>query len=126
MPRASTAMMSSPFTVYGKERHTYGEVLARADALSSALATRFGVCKGDRCVSHRASCVPTTDACRLMKPVGAGYSLMGSVAIVMRNLPEFVVSYIAISNAGAVVVPMNAWWTGQVILYCCVWLGVLV
>ena len=32
----------------------------------------------------------------------------------MRNLPEFAVAYVAISTAGAAVVPMNAWWTDKV------------
>lgn len=35
----------------------------------------------------------------------------------MRNLPEFIVSYIAIVSIAAVVVPLNGWWTGKVRLH---------
>ncbi|MEL6199390.1 MAG: class I adenylate-forming enzyme family protein [Pseudomonadota bacterium] len=32
------------------------------------------------------------------------------VAIAMRNLPEWILAYMAITRLGAVAVPMNAWW----------------
>ncbi len=35
------------------------------------------------------------------------------VAIAMRNLPEWVVAFGAALCAGAVAVPLNAWWTGE-------------
>ena len=34
------------------------------------------------------------------------------VALVMRNLPEWPVAFFAITALGAIVVPLNAWWTG--------------
>ena len=34
------------------------------------------------------------------------------VAIAMRNFPEWVVSFWAATAAGAIAVPLNAWWTG--------------
>ncbi|MBI3769709.1 MAG: acyl--CoA ligase [Deltaproteobacteria bacterium] len=34
------------------------------------------------------------------------------VAIIMRNLPEWSVAFWAASLAGAIVTPLNAWWTG--------------
>ncbi len=34
------------------------------------------------------------------------------VAIVMRNLPEWPVAFYAAASLGAVVTPLNAWWTG--------------
>ena len=34
------------------------------------------------------------------------------VALVMRNLPEWVAAFHAAAMLGAVVTPLNAWWTG--------------
>ncbi len=39
------------------------------------------------------------------------------VAIAMRNLPEWVIAFWAASCAGAVVVPLNAWWKGGELAY---------
>ena len=39
------------------------------------------------------------------------------VATVMRNLPEWIVSFFAITSLGAIAVPLNAWWTGQELEY---------
>ncbi len=39
------------------------------------------------------------------------------VAIVMRNLPEWVVAFYAGASLGAVVTPLNAWWTGSELEY---------
>jgi long-chain acyl-CoA synthetase len=39
------------------------------------------------------------------------------VAIVMRNLPEWPVAFYAAAALGAIVTPLNAWWTGQELEY---------
>ena len=39
------------------------------------------------------------------------------VAIAMRNFPEWSVTFWAAASAGAVVVPLNAWWTGAELQY---------
>ena len=39
------------------------------------------------------------------------------VALIMRNLPEWVVSFYAAISLGAVVTPLNAWWTGPELEY---------
>jgi len=39
------------------------------------------------------------------------------VAIVMRNLPEWSVAFWAALHAGAIVTPLNAWWTGPELEY---------
>src|ERR1041385_5670914 len=39
------------------------------------------------------------------------------VAVVMRNLPEWVVSFYAAAALGAIVTPLNAWWTGPELEY---------
>jgi len=39
------------------------------------------------------------------------------VALAMRNLPEWPVAFFAATTIGAIVVPLNAWWTGQELSY---------
>src|SRR5215472_7357311 len=39
------------------------------------------------------------------------------VAVVMRNLPEWPVSFYAAASLGAIVTPLNAWWTGPELEY---------
>ena len=39
------------------------------------------------------------------------------VAVVMRNLPEWPVAFFAASLVGAIVTPLNAWWTGGELEY---------
>lgn len=75
------------FLVYQSERLSYRETWNEACAFAHALQTDLSVAKGDR------------------------------VAIAMRNLPEWVIAYIAITSIGAVVVPMNSWWTKNELAY---------
>ncbi len=35
------------------------------------------------------------------------------VALAMRNLPEWPVAFMAVTALGAIIVPLNAWWTGE-------------
>ncbi len=69
------------FLVYEEERITFREAMTKIDALASVLVNHFGVQKGDR------------------------------VAIGMRNYPEWVLSFAAITSIGAISVSLNAWWT---------------
>jgi long-chain acyl-CoA synthetase len=39
------------------------------------------------------------------------------VAVIMRNLPEWVVAFYAAAAIGAIVTPLNAWWTGPELEY---------
>jgi acyl-CoA synthetase (AMP-forming)/AMP-acid ligase II len=73
--------------VYEGERHTLGDIRDRALRLARRLGESFGVAPGDR------------------------------VGIAMRNLPEFFSSFWGAVTAGAVVVPLNAWWTGPELAY---------
>ncbi|WP_036555949.1 class I adenylate-forming enzyme family protein [Nocardioides insulae] len=75
------------FIVYEDERYTYAEFYARAAAFARALTEDYGVGKGDR------------------------------VAIAMRNFPEWPMAFFGAVSAGAIVVPLNAWWTGPELLY---------
>ena len=49
--------------------------------------------------------------------IAAGVSRGSRVAIASRNLPQWVVAFWAGVLAGAVVVPLNAWWTSEELLY---------
>ncbi|MEY2420900.1 MAG: steroid-24-oyl-CoA synthetase [Acidimicrobiaceae bacterium] len=69
------------FLVYEDERWTFTRFADQVDALAAALVERYGIAKGDR------------------------------VAIGMRNYPEWVVAFAAITSLGAISVSLNAWWT---------------
>jgi long-chain acyl-CoA synthetase len=69
------------FLVYEDERWSFADTMRQVDALGALLVETYGVRKGDR------------------------------VAIGMRNYPEWVVAFAAITSIGAVSVSLNAWWT---------------
>ena len=71
------------FLVYEDTRLTYSEAWDRAAAIAHHLVHRFGVGKGDR------------------------------VAIGMRNYPEWVIAFMAITSCGAISVSLNGWWSGE-------------
>lgn len=75
------------FVVYEDEHLTYEEHFRLAATLANRLVNDYGVRKGDR------------------------------VAVAMRNYPEWIVSFSAVLAAGAVAVPLNAWWTEQELEY---------
>jgi long-chain acyl-CoA synthetase len=75
------------FLVYEDERWSFAEFVARIDALAAALVTRYGIAKGDR------------------------------VAIAMRNYPEWIVSFAAVTSIGAIAVALNAWWKTEELAY---------
>ena len=39
------------------------------------------------------------------------------VSVIMRNIPEWVVAFYAAASLGAIVTPLNAWWTGPELEY---------
>ncbi|GAA2387339.1 class I adenylate-forming enzyme family protein [Nonomuraea africana] len=75
------------FLIYEDERISYERHYRLAATLARRLVEEYGVAKGDR------------------------------VAIAMRNYPEWVVSFSAVLAAGAIAVPLNAWWTAQELAY---------
>jgi len=75
------------FLVYEGERWSFADVMTHADALGATLVERYGIKPGDR------------------------------VAIGMRNLPEWVISFAATLSVGAVSVSLNAWWTEDELAY---------
>ncbi len=85
--RSSRGYGDRPFIVYEDERLSFEEHFQAVARLAHALRDRFGVRTGDR------------------------------VAIAMRNYPEWSVAFWAAAAAGAVIVPLNAWWTGEELAY---------
>lgn len=75
------------YLVYEDERLTYGQHYRQAAALAHALIEHYGVGKGDR------------------------------VALAMRNFPEWPLVFWATVSIGAVIVPLNAWWTARELEY---------
>ncbi|MEV2269621.1 class I adenylate-forming enzyme family protein [Nonomuraea africana] len=75
------------FLIYEDERISYERHYRLAATLARRLVEEYSVAKGDR------------------------------VAIAMRNYPEWVVSFSAVLAAGAIAVPLNAWWTAQELAY---------
>jgi long-chain acyl-CoA synthetase len=75
------------YLIYEDERYSYEQVFRRVCGLAGHLISEFGVRKGDR------------------------------VAIAMRNYPEWPIAFWAATAAGAIAVPLNAWWTGDELAY---------
>jgi len=75
------------FLVYEDERTTFEEHFRQVATLANRMVEDYNVRKGDR------------------------------VAIAMRNFPEWSVAFWAAAAAGAVVVPLNAWWTAAELVY---------
>ena len=75
------------YLVYEDERITFAEAWAKVGAMGHLLVERYGVAHGDR------------------------------VAIAMRNYPEWIIAFQAITSVGAVAVALNAWWTTDELEY---------
>lgn len=67
------------FLVYEGERCTFKQFFQQADSIGHQLVNAYGVKKGDR------------------------------VALAMRNYPEWMTAFVAITSIGAVAVPLNSW-----------------
>ena len=74
------ARSDETFLVYGDERYTYDEAYAASCRIAQLLINKYDIEKGDR------------------------------VAISMRNFPEWVLAFNAITSIGAVAVALNALW----------------
>ncbi|MEH6548903.1 MAG: AMP-binding protein [Pseudomonadales bacterium] len=75
------------FLVYHQQRLSFVETYQLAANFAAALEEEFDIEKGDR------------------------------VAIAMRNNPEWIIAFMAITAMGAIAVPMNGWWTGEELKY---------
>jgi acyl-CoA synthetase (AMP-forming)/AMP-acid ligase II len=76
-----------PFLVYQDERASFAEHFRLAAGLAVHLRERYHLEPGDR------------------------------IAVAMRNYPEWAPAFWAAQAAGLIVVPVNAWWTGDEIRY---------
>jgi long-chain acyl-CoA synthetase len=84
---ALASARTDDFIVFEDERWTMPQVLELAGQIGHALVDELGVQHGDR------------------------------VAIAMRNYPEWIAAFVAITSIGAVVVPMNAWWVTEELVF---------
>ena len=75
------------FLAYEDESYKYQEVLNNAAGLAHILVDQYGLKKGD------------------------------AVAFSMRNYPEWIYSYMAVTSIGCVAVPLNSWWQGEELDY---------
>ena len=76
-----------PFLVYEDETWSFTQVTDQVDAIGAMLVDRYNIKHGDR------------------------------VGISMRNYPEWISSFAAITSVGAIAVSLNAWWTTEEIDY---------
>jgi acyl-CoA synthetase (AMP-forming)/AMP-acid ligase II len=76
-----------PFLVTETERYSYAEAYQMSIQFAAALVNDYGIVRGDR------------------------------VAIAMRNNPQWIMAFMGAVSIGAVVVPMNAWWTSDELRY---------
>jgi long-chain acyl-CoA synthetase len=74
------ACSEAPFIVYGDERLSFAETYAAAARVAHVLVTDYNIERGDR------------------------------VAISMRNYPEWILSFMAVTAVGGIAVAMNALW----------------
>ncbi len=75
------------FVVFEQERYSYTDIWAMASAIGHGLVSEYGIEKGDR------------------------------VAICMRNYPEWIIAFEAITSTGAIAVAMNSLWQADEISY---------
>jgi len=74
----------------------------------------FMVLEDDR-ATYEAFARATLTLARQLQADGVGKG--DRVAVIMRNLPEFPVAFFAAALVGAIVTPLNAWWTGPELEY---------
>jgi len=75
-----------------------------------AFGERIFLVHEDERVSFEAFFRATAILARTLLEEGVGKG--DRVAIVMRNIPEWPVAFYAAASIGAIVTPLNAWWTG--------------
>ena len=99
-----------PFLIFENEQHSYGGIWRRVCALAAALRRDFGVSVGDRVRLDTLRFVIGRDrtlSCSLThRPLAPT-----QVSISMRNYPEWCIAFLAAACAGAIVVPLNSWWS---------------
>ncbi len=74
----------------------------------------FLIYEDDRCSYESFARATLALAAQLQKD---GVKKGDRIAIIMRNLPEWVVAFYAAELVGAILTPLNAWWTGPELEY---------
>lgn len=77
---AATNFGDADFIIYKNERYSFSSLYQNAAELACALQERYQVSAGDR------------------------------ITVSMRNYPEWIIAFMAITSLGAIAVPLNAWW----------------
>jgi long-chain acyl-CoA synthetase len=80
-----------------------------------AFGERIFLVHEDERVSFEAFFRATAVLARTLLEEGVGKG--DRVAIIMRNIPEWPVAFYAAASIGAIVTPLNAWWTGPELEY---------
>ena len=75
------------FLVFEEERYSFNDTWQLASAIGNGLVKEHGIEKGDR------------------------------VAICMRNFPEWIIAFQAITSVGAIAVAMNSLWQAEELIY---------
>jgi long-chain acyl-CoA synthetase len=75
------------FVVFEKERYSFLDIWETASSLGAGLMTDYSIQKGDR------------------------------VTICLRNYPEWIIAFEAVTSVGAIVVAMNSLWQADEIQY---------
>jgi len=122
----ATAQMTAPGSMFETERTSVNDIemtvwkhapatLRQILDLSLAHASRdFLVYEGQRFTFDEHYRAASTLAERL---IATGVTKGDRVAIASRNLPQWVIAFWGIVLTGAVVVPINAWWTPEELQY---------
>jgi long-chain acyl-CoA synthetase len=80
-----------------------------------AFKSRVALVYEDERVTYDAFVRATIALARELRSHGIGKG--DRVAVIMRNLPEWPVAFFAAAICGAIVTPLNAWWTGAELEY---------
>ena len=75
------------FLVYLNQRYSFNDIYQQASAFAQSLQQDYNIKVGDR------------------------------VVIAMRNYPEWIMAFMAITSIGGIVVPLNAWWQREEFIY---------
>ena len=89
--------------------------IAALVALSRTHGERLATIYEDERVTYEAQCRAIAALAEVYRAHGVRKG--DRVAIAMRNLPEWPVAFFAAVSIGAIVVPLNAWWTGAELDY---------